>query len=336
MGSYRLSGKRVWVPGHGGMVGHALVPRLQAAGCEVLTTPREALDLRRQADVERWVEQNRPEAVFLLAAVVGGIQANDRQPVDFLYDNLAIASNVIHASARAGVGKLMFVGSSCFYPRMADQPIREDALLTGPLEPTNQWYAVAKIAGLKLCQAYRRQQGADFVTVVPANLYGPWDDFDPATGHVVSALIRKVHAAHAAHGGPVEVWGTGTPRREFLYVDDAADAMVFLMERYSAEEPINIASGAETTIAELANAVASVVGYQNGFRYDRSRSDGMPRKVLDASRLRALGWRPRTSLHEGLRKAYSWYLVSSEAMLKRPPNGSVQSAASAADTRRDA
>lgn len=308
MAAYSLKGKRVWVPGHGGMIGHALVPRLREAGCDVLTAPRESLDLRRQADVERWVAQHRPQAVFMLAAVVGGIQANDRQPVDFLYDNLAITTNVIHASAGAGVEKLMFLGSSCFYPRLTEQPIREDSLLTGPLEPTNQWYAVAKIAGLKLCQAYRRQQGRDFVTVVPANLYGPWDDFDPATGHVVSAMIRKVHTAHARHTGPVEVWGTGTPRREFLYVDDAADALVFLMERYSAEEPINVACGTDTSIAELAGEVATVIGYQGGFRYDTTRPDGMPRKLLDASRIRALGWCPRTSLHEGLKKTYNVFL----------------------------
>jgi GDP-L-fucose synthase len=269
---------------------------------------REVLDLRRQSDVERWLEENKPEAVFLLAATVGGIQANRTRPGEFLYDNFMIAANVIHAAAQAGVAKLMFLGSGCFYPKEAQAPFREDSLLTGALEETNEWYAVAKIGGVKLCQAYRRQYGKDFVAVVPTNLYGPGDNFDPENSHVVSALIRKIHAAKTEGRETVEIWGTGNAIREFLYVDDAADALVFLMEGYSEEDIINVAGGEAVSIRRLAEAVAEVIGYRGGFRFDTSRPDGMPRKVLDSSRLSAMGWRPTTPLREGIKETYEWFL----------------------------
>ena len=304
---YSLAGKRVWVAGHAGMVGSALVRRLGAAPAAVLSAARAELDLRDQAAVRQWVRRHKPQAVFVAAAVVGGIEANRSRPAEFLYDNLAIAANVIHAAASEDVEKLMFLGSSCFYPREAAQPIREDSLLTGPLEPTNEWYAVAKIAGVKLCQAYRRQYGKDFIAVVPTNLYGPGDNFDLAGGHVVPSLIRRIHEAKAAGCAPVVLWGTGRPRREFLYVDDAADALVHLMENYSAEEVLNVAGGEDVSIAELARAVAEVVGYTGGFTFDPSRPDGMPRKMLDDGRIRATGWRPQVPLKIGLQRTYDWF-----------------------------
>lgn len=304
---YPLAGKRVWVAGHTGMVGSALVRRLTAAGAQPLAVGRDAVDLRRQSDVEAWMLRERPQAVFVAAATVGGILANDTRPAEFLYDNLAIEANIIHGAHLAGVEKLMFLGSSCIYPKFADQPIVEDSLLTGAFEPTNQWYATAKVAGIKLCQAYRRQYGRDFIAVVPTNLYGPGDNFDLAASHVVPALIRKIQAAKAAGIGPVEVWGTGRPRREFLYVDDAADALVFLMERYSGEEIVNVGSGEDVSIAELTEMVAAAVGYDGGFHYAVEKPDGMPRKGLDASRCLALGWRARTSLRDGLERTCAWW-----------------------------
>jgi GDP-L-fucose synthase len=307
--TYPLRGKRVWVAGHNGMVGSALVRRLGAAGATVLTVERERLDLREQAAVQAWLAEARADAVFLAAAVVGGILANDSRPVEFLKDNLQIEANVIHAAAETGVSKLMFLGSSCIYPRLCPQPMHEDALLTGPLEPTNEWYAIAKIAGIKLCQAYRRQQGKDFIAVVPTNLYGPGDNFDLASSHVVPALIRKIDAA-AGQGGPVEIWGTGTPRREFLYVDDAADALVFLMERYSEERIINLGQGEDVSIAELAAAIAAAIGYAGAFRYLTDKPDGMPLKRLESSRLAAMGWRPSTPLAIGLERTHRWYRQS--------------------------
>lgn len=297
---FPLSGRRVWVAGHRGMVGQALVRRLGTSGSEVLTVERSKLDLRRQADVEDWISQNKPEAVFIAAAVVGGILANDSRPAEFIYDNLAIEANLIHAAARLGVQKLMFLGSSCVYPKLCPQPMKEEHLLTGALEPTNEWYAVAKIAGIKLCQAYRRQHGKDFIAVIPTNLYGPGDTFDLSVSHVVPATIRKIEEAKVT-GGPVEIWGTGSPKREFLYVDDAADALVFLMERYGEERIINIGQGEEVTIAELAKRVAAVAGYKGDFKFLTDRPDGMPLKRLDGSRLEAMGWRPKTPLDEGLR-----------------------------------
>ena len=297
---FPLAGRRVWVAGHRGMVGQALVRRLASSDAEILTVDRAKLDLRRQSDVEDWVAANKPDAVFIAAAVVGGILANDSRPAEFIYDNLAIEANVIHAAAKLGVAKLMFLGSSCVYPKLCPQPMKEEHLLTGALEPTNEWYAVAKIAGIKLCQAYRRQHGKDFVAVIPTNLYGPGDTFDLAVSHVVPATIRKIEEAKTT-GGPVEIWGTGSPKREFLYVDDAADALVFLMERYGEERIINIGQGEEVTIAELARRVAKVAGYSGGFKFLTDRPDGMPLKRLEGSRLAAMGWTPKTSLDDGLR-----------------------------------
>ena len=306
---YPLAGKRVWVAGHRGMVGSALCRRLAGAGCEVVTVSRPGLDLTRQANVEAWMADLRPEAVFLPAAKVGGILANDRYPAEFLYENLMIEANVIHAAWRTGVEKLLFLGSTCVYPKHAPQPIAEEALLTGPLEPTNAWYAVAKIAGLKLAAAYRRQHGCDFIAAMPTNLYGPGDNFDPEASHVIPALIRKAHEAKQTGAAAMEIWGTGTPRREFLHVDDCADALVFLMERYSGETPLNVGSGEDLTIEELARAVMRAVGFKGGLIRDLSKPDGAPRKLSDTARIRALGWRPSIGLEEGLRSAYDSFLA---------------------------
>ena len=305
--SYSLKGKRAWVAGHRGMAGSAIVRRLKTEGCEILTAGRDEVDLRRQAELERWVAQRRPQAVFLAAATVGGILANDSRPGEFIYDNLAIETNVIHAAREAGVEKLLFLSSSCVYPRLAPQPMKEEALLTGPLEPTNQWYAVAKIAGMKLCQAYRRQYGSDFICAMPTNLYGPGDNYDPASSHVAAALQVKVHGAKSRGEPTIQIWGSGTPTREFLYVDDLADAAVFLMQNYSDEMHINVGTGTEMTIRELAELIAGVAGWRGSYEYDRSKPDGMPRKVMDVSRLRALGWSARTQPRDGFRAAYEWY-----------------------------
>ncbi len=304
---YDLKGKRIFVAGHKGMVGAAIVRRLAAEDCEILTADRSALDLREQAGVRAFLKDARPEAVILAAAKVGGILANDRYPADFLYDNLAIQTSVIEAAYRQGVEKLLFLGSSCIYPKHAEQPIREEALLSGPLEPTNEPYAIAKIAGLKLCAAYRRQHGADFVSAMPTNLYGPGDNFDLETSHVLPALIRKAHEAKAAGRGAVEIWGTGTPRREFLFVDDCADALVFILKRFSAAEHINVGAGHDISISEAAETVARVVGFDGGFRFDTSKPDGAPRKLMCDRKLSTLGWKPRTPLAEGVRRTYEWY-----------------------------
>jgi GDP-L-fucose synthase len=306
--SFPLEGKRVWVAGHRGMVGAAIVRRLADEGCEVLTTDRATLDLRRQAETERWVAAARPDAIFLAAAVVGGIHANATYPGRFLYDNLAIATNVMEAARRSSVRKLVFLGSSCIYPKAAPQPIREESLLTSELEPTNQWYAIAKIAGLKLAEAYRRQYGCDFVTVQPSNLYGPGDNFHPENSHVPAALLRRFHEAKEGGDPAVVVWGTGRPRREFLYVDDLADACVFVMQHYSGAQPLNVGTGRDCTIAEFAELIRQTVGYPGRIVYDTSRPDGTPRKLLDVSRLEALGWRAPTSLAEGLRLYYQAFL----------------------------
>jgi len=311
--AYGLGGKRVWVAGHRGMVGAALVRRLASEGCEVLTVGRDTVDLRRQAEVETWVADMRPHAVFVAAATVGGIHANDSRPAEFLYDNLVIEANIIHAAWRAGVEKLLFLGSSCIYPRLAPQPMSEDALLTGPLEPTNEWYAVSKIAGLKLCQAYRKQYGADFISAQPTNLYGPGDTFDLNASHVVPALLMKAHAARLARQSSLTVWGTGKPKREFLYVDDLADALVFLMQSYSGPVPLNIGTGEEVTIRELAQTVAHVVGFAGTLEFDASKPDGTPRKLVDCRRLHALGWHHRTPFDEGLKLAYAWYVENKAA-----------------------
>jgi GDP-L-fucose synthase len=305
---FPLKGKRVWVAGHRGMAGSAILRRLAKAECEVITAGREAVDLTRQKETEDWLAANRPDAVFLAAAKVGGIHANNTQPATFLYDNLAIETNVIHAAHRVGVKKLLFLGSSCIYPRAAAQPMREDALLTGPLEPTNEWYAIAKIAGLKLCQAYRREYGSDFISAMPTNLFGPGDNYHLEHSHVVGALLVKMHRAKQTRAPSVEIWGTGTPRREFLYVDDLADALVFLMERYSDEQTINVGTGADMTIRELAEAIADVVGYRGQFAFNTSRPDGVARKLMDVSRLTALGWTARTPFRDGMAQAYDWFV----------------------------
>ncbi|MSP89936.1 MAG: GDP-L-fucose synthase [Alphaproteobacteria bacterium] len=305
---FDLKGRRVWVAGHRGMVGAALMRRLGSTGAEILTVPRATVDLRRQTRVEDWVAREKPDAVFVAAATVGGILANDSRPAEFLYDNLAIEANIIEASRRAGVRKLFFLGSSCIYPKFAPQPMNEDALLTGALEPTNQWYAIAKIAGIKLGQAYRRQYGCDYISAMPTNLYGPGDTYDLKASHVVPALMHKIHRAKSSGANTVDIWGTGTPRREFLHVDDLADACVFLMERYSDESHLNIGTGTDVTIRELAEMIAAAVGYTGGFQFDTTKPDGTPRKLLDVSRLAALGWRARITLADGLRQTYRWYL----------------------------
>lgn len=307
---YAVQGKRVAVVGHRGMVGSALVRRLAREECEVVGLGRESGDLRRQQAVDAWFARERPQLVYVAAATVGGIGANKAFPGDFLYDNLMIAANVIAASKDAQVEKLVFLGSSCIYPREAAQPIREDALLTGPLEATNQWYAVAKIAGIKLCEAFRRQHGCDFISVQPTNLYGPGDNFDLDTSHVVPALLRKAHEAKIAGRDSLSVWGSGTPQREFLHVDDLADALVFVAAHYSGEQPLNIGSGEEVSIAELARLVADVVGFTGAIAFDRSKPDGTPRKLLDSSRLKQLGWSPAITLADGLRDTYSAFQAS--------------------------
>jgi GDP-L-fucose synthase len=307
---FPLSARRIFVAGHRGMVGSALIRRLRQEECRILTIDRDAVDLRDQPTVNRWFDEHHPEVVLLAAARVGGIHANNTHPGDFLYDNLAIAINVIEASRRTGVAKLLFLGSSCIYPRLAPQPMPESCLLTGSLEPTNEWYAIAKIAGLKLCQAYRRQHGCDFASVMPTNLYGPNDNFDLLSGHVLPALLAKIDAAVREGRNAVEIWGSGRPRREFLHVDDLADAVIFLLKSWSDEEPINIGTGTDVTIGELAELIAGVVGFKGRFVYDVSKPDGTPRKLLDVAKLTALGWRPRISLETGIRQTYEWYRTS--------------------------
>jgi GDP-L-fucose synthase len=305
--AYDLSAKRVWVAGHGGMVGSAIARRLASEDCEVLTVSHEELDLRDQAMVENWITEAKPEAVFLAAAKVGGIHANNTYPVDFLYDNLVIETNIIQGAHRAGVKKLLFLGSSCIYPREAAQPITEEALLTGPLEPTNEWYAIAKIAGIKLCQAYRRQHGSDFISAMPTNLFGPGDNFHPENSHVPAGLLTRFHQAKVDGSDEVTVWGTGSPKREFLYVDDLADACVFLMKHYSGETHINVGTGADITIRDFAKLIAKTVGFEGELAFDSSRPDGMERKLLDVSRLNALGWAAPTPLEDGLKRYYHWF-----------------------------
>jgi len=307
MSEFALKGKRVWVAGHRGMAGSAIVRRLASENCELVTATRSELDLLRQQDVENWIADQKIDAVFLAAATVGGILANSTRPAEFLYENLTIETNVIHAAYRSGVQKLLFLGSSCIYPRLAEQPMREEALLTGSLEPTNEWYAIAKIAGIKLCQAYRRQYGCDFVSVMPTNLYGIGDRYDAQGGHVVAALIMKIHAAKLASSPTVELWGTGTPRREFLYADDLADACVFVMKHYSDEPFLNVGTGVDITILELAQTIAKVIDWNGTFTLNTSKPDGTPRKVMDVSRLRTLGWSAKTGFETGMAEAYRWY-----------------------------
>ncbi len=305
---YALTGKRVWVAGHRGMVGSALIRRLRDEDCEILTVARQDLDLRRQAEVEDWMAECRPQAVFMAAATVGGILANDTFPAKFLYDNLAIQTNVIHGAWRIGVEKLMMLGSACIYPKHAPQPMSEEALLTGSLEPTNEWYATAKIAAIKMCQAYRREYGCDFISAQPNNIFGPGDNFDLTSSHVVPALIAKAHDAKLSRKKDLEIWGTGTPRREFLYVEDLADALLFMMKHYSDEIQINVGSGIELTIRQLAEMVADIVGFEGKLAFVSSKPDGAPRKLLDTSRLKGLGWTATTGLREGLAQTYEWYV----------------------------
>ena len=303
-----------FVAGHNGLVGSAIARRLRAEGAQLLLRTREQLDLQRQADVERFFAEQRPQFVFLAAAKVGGIEANRSRPAQFLRDNLQIQTNIIDAAYRNGTRKLLFLGSSCIYPRLAPQPMPEASLLTGALEPTNQWYAIAKIAGLKMCQAYRREFQFDAISPMPTNLYGPGDNFSLLDSHVLPALIRKCHEAKLRHADAVEVWGSGTPRREFLHVDDLADACVFLMRHYSDEAPINVGWGQDVSIAELAHLVADTVGFRGELRFDRSKPDGSPRKLLDTSRLSALGWRPKISLKAGLASTYEWFCAHEDQL----------------------
>lgn len=305
---FGLEGKRVWVAGHRGMVGSAIVRRLAVERCEVLVADRRELDLMRQAEVEAWVARNRPDAIFLAAAKVGGILANDSFPADFLHNNLVIETNIVGAAYQSGVSKMLMLGSSCIYPRLAPQPMTEDALLTGPLEPTNQWYAIAKIAGLKFAEAYRRQYGCDYIAAMPTNLYGPGDNFDLRTSHVLPALLRKIDAAKVAGEKEVMIWGTGSPFREFLHVDDCADALVFLMRHYSDAMHVNVGSGEEITILALAELVAEIVGFKGSITRDLAKPDGTPRKLMDGSRLQSLGWKPRIGLREGIEETYRWFL----------------------------
>jgi GDP-L-fucose synthase len=306
--SFALSGKRVWIAGHRGMVGGALVRQLQRENCTILTVGRDALDLRDAGTVKAWMKANTPQAVILAAAKVGGIVANDSWPADFLYDNLAIENAVIHGAFETNVEKLLFLGSSCIYPKFATQPIAEDALLTGPLEPTNEWYAIAKIAGIKLCQAYRRQHGRDFISAMPTNLYGPGDNFDLTSSHVIPALMRKAHEAKEAGARSMTIWGSGTPRREFLHVDDCASALIFLLKNYSGDSHVNVGSGTDLTINELARLVMQAVTFEGTLQHDTGKPDGTPRKLMSNDRLKAMGWTSQVSLPEGLKSTYQWFL----------------------------
>jgi len=312
---FSLAGKRIWVAGHRGMVGSALVRRLESENCEVITAGREVIDLLRQQDVEDWMATNRPDVVFVAAAKVGGILANKSYPAEFIYNNLMIETNIINSAHLAGVEKLLLLGSSCIYPKLAPQPMAEEALLTGPLEPTNEWYAVAKIAGIKMCQAYREQYGCDFISAMPTNLYGPGDNFDLLSSHVAPALMAKTHHAKQSGESTVEIWGTGTPKREFLHVDDLADGLVFLMQNYSEHDHINIGSGEEFTISELAETISKAVGYDGAYTYNANHPDGSPRKLIDSSKIHEMGWHARTRLKDGMSRTYTWFL---ENVVKTP------------------
>lgn len=314
--TYDLTGKRIFIAGHRGMVGSALVRRLANEPCDVLTATRAKLDLTDTTAVDAWIAQEKPDAMIVAAAKVGGIHANDSQPADFLYDNLMIEANLIHAAHRHGVEKLLFLGSTCIYPKLAPQPLKEEYLLTGPLEPTNEWYAIAKIAGIKLCQAYRKQHGADFISAQPTNLYGPGDNYDLNNSHVLPALLRKFHEAKENGDPSVTLWGSGTPLREFLHVDDLADALVFLLQNYSGDVPLNVGSGSEVSIRELAEEIAKVVGYEAELVFDSTKPDGTPRKQVDSTRLHELGWNGARSLTQGLQDTYQSYLEEGD-MLRR-------------------
>lgn len=311
---YELSGKRIYVAGHQGMVGAALVRRLNELGMKPMTAARRDVDLRDQSTVKEWFAANKPDVVFVAAATVGGILANSTRPAEFIYDNLVIETNLIDAAHRNDTERLIFLGSSCIYPKHAPQPIREDSLLSGPLEPTNQWYAIAKIAGIKLAQAYREQYGRRYISVMPTNLYGRGDNFNLSNAHVIPALMRKAHEAKLTRARSLTVWGTGEVRREFLLVDDLADALVFLAEHYDSPDPINVGVGSDVTIRELAELICKVVGFDGELTNDTSKPDGTPRKLLDVSRINALGWRAKTSLEDGLRQTYDWFLKNQDAL----------------------
>lgn len=305
---YSLDGKRIWVAGHNGMVGRAVVRALKERECTIMMAPRDELDLTKQDAVEAWLANNKPDAVIVCAARVGGILANDTYPADFIYENLMIEANIIHTAHKNGVEKLLFLGSSCIYPKHAAQPMSEAALMEGALEPTNEWYAIAKIAGLKLCQAYRKQHGADFISAMPTNLYGPFDSYDLETSHVVPALIRKCHEAKLNGSVDMEVWGSGKAMREFMHVDDCAAGIIFLLENYSDMSHVNIGTGEDVTITELAETIKKVVGFDGTLRFDSSKPDGTPRKLLDVAKINSLGWQHEIGLEEGLTLAYQWYL----------------------------
>jgi GDP-L-fucose synthase len=306
--TFDLGGKRVWVAGHRGMVGGALMRRLAGDNCEILTVPRAEVDMRNQTQVDAWMKAAKPQVVFVAAAKVGGIHANNTKPAEFLYDNLMIEANIIHKAYEIGVEKLVFLGSTCIYPKLAAQPILEESLLTGPLEPTNEWYAIAKIAGIKLCQAYRRQYGRDFIAAQPTNLYGPGDNYDLTTSHVLPALLRKAHEAKLRGDSTLTVWGSGKPLREFLHVDDLADAVVHLAKHHSGEEHINIGSGEEISIRDLALQICNVVGFKGELVFDATKPDGTPRKLCDVSKLKALGWNRARKLDMGLKQTYQDFL----------------------------
>ncbi len=306
--AFDIPGKRIFVAGHRGMVGSAIVRRLQGQGCDILTADRSQLDLLDQAETRTWLAREKPDAVVLAAAKVGGILANDTYPADFLYDNLMIAANVIEAAHRADIDRLLFLGSSCIYPKLAAQPIKEEALLTGPLEPTNEWYAIAKIAGIKLCQAYSRQLGRNYISAMPTNLYGPGDNFDMNSSHVLPALIRKAHEAKLSDAPSITIWGTGTPRREFLHADDCADACVFLLRNYSGLDHVNVGSGEDLTIYELAQLVCEKVGFKGDIVRDETKPDGTPRKLMSSEKLRDMGWAPIVALPNGICTTYDWFL----------------------------
>lgn len=304
---FSLQGKRIWIAGHRGMVGSAIIRRLQRENCTILTVSREEVDLTKQSEANQWLAQHQPEVIFLAAAKVGGIFVNSQQPAEFLYDNLMIEANIIDAAKQYNVKKLLFLGSSCIYPKFTEQPISESALLTGPLEPTNQWYAIAKIAGIKLCQAYRQQYGCDFISAMPTNLYGPGDNFDSNTGHVIPGMMANFHTAKQNNSAHTTIWGTGKPKREFLHVDDLADALVLLMQNYSGPDPINVGSGQDLSILELAHLIAKTVEFTGKIIHDHDKPDGTPRKLLDISKIKHLGWEPKISLAAGLRSTYQWY-----------------------------
>ena len=314
--TFDLAGKKIYVAGHRGMVGSALLRRFERDGIDCLTARRGDVDLRDQASVRAFMGRERPEVIVIAAAKVGGIHANDTQPADFIYDNIMIEANLIEAAHRTDVEKLVLLGSSCIYPRLAPQPMNEDLLLTGPLEPTNEWYAVAKIAGIKFCQAYRKQHGRNYISCQPTNLYGPNDNFNLANSHVLPALLRKMHEAKTSNSAAMQVWGTGTPRREFLHVDDLADAVVYLLRHYDGETPLNIGWGHDMTISEVAELIRTVVGFTGDIVYDPSKPDGTPRKLLDTTRINALGWRPRIAFADGLRDLYGWF-QEHEALARR-------------------